>query len=228
MASTGRVKRILEPAADISGSAESPIFEEPFLRAAHEVGSRLGVSAILLYCDATRIEALPEGLLNQIPVILVSKAPEKIPAALKAQAAHVLSVPNIPLTRMSLLKTAVMVGLSSDLLTPADTVLCLTGIEDFSHLDTLLVLDIGHEFEMLSSAEVRALSECVQPAIFQAALNLAIELGHQGREGRTLGTIFVLGDVEQVMQLSRQLIINPFKGYAEDERNILDPRLRET
>ncbi len=38
----------------------------------------------------------------------------------------------------------------------------------------------------------------------------------------------MLGDHEKVMQLSRQMIINPFQGYPEQGRNILDPALRET
>jgi DNA integrity scanning protein DisA with diadenylate cyclase activity len=59
-------------------------------------------------------------------------------------------------------------------------------------------------------------------------LNIACELAAQGRESRKVGTIFVLGDDEKVMQLSRQMIINPFKGYSEEQRNILNPELEET
>jgi DNA integrity scanning protein DisA with diadenylate cyclase activity len=57
---------------------------------------------------------------------------------------------------------------------------------------------------------------------------LAIELANQGREGKPVGTIFTLGDHEKVLQLSRQLVINPFRGYPEEERHLLDPNLRET
>ena len=32
----------------------------------------------------------------------------------------------------------------------------------------------------------------------------------------------------KVMQLSKQMIINPFKGYEPDERNLLNPALKET
>jgi len=59
-------------------------------------------------------------------------------------------------------------------------------------------------------------------------LNLAIELATQGREGKAVGTIFVIGDDERVLQLSRQLVINPFKGYSEQELSIHDAQLRET
>jgi len=59
-------------------------------------------------------------------------------------------------------------------------------------------------------------------------LNIACELAAQGRETRKVGTIFVLGDDEKVLQFSRQMIINPFKGYSEEQRNILNPELEET
>ena len=48
----------------------------------------------------------------------------------------------------------------------------------------------------------------------------------EGREGRPVGTLFVIGDSDQVLVQSHQLVINPFHGYPENERNILDPRLR--
>lgn len=59
-------------------------------------------------------------------------------------------------------------------------------------------------------------------------IDIAAELGSEGREGKPVGALFVVGDADRVVSLSRQLIINPFKGYHEDERNILDPRLEET
>jgi diadenylate cyclase len=59
-------------------------------------------------------------------------------------------------------------------------------------------------------------------------LSLAIELANQGPEGKPVGTIFTLGDQEKILQLSRQLIMNSLYGYSEEERNILDPNLRQT
>ena len=55
-------------------------------------------------------------------------------------------------------------------------------------------------------------SKGIKPEVFEAVLNIALELGAQGREGRPVGTIFILGDHEKVLQLSRQMIINPFQG----------------
>jgi DNA integrity scanning protein DisA with diadenylate cyclase activity len=90
------------------------------------------------------------------------------------------------------------------------------------------VIDISKEFEILASSKVSDITENLRPEVFESVLNLAIELANQGREGKPAGTIFVIGDDEKVMQLSSQMIINPFKGYAEEERNIISPELRNT
>ncbi|MHC5537850.1 DNA integrity scanning protein DisA nucleotide-binding domain protein, partial [Singulisphaera rosea] len=64
--------------------------------------------------------------------------------------------------------------------------------------------------------------------VFERLLSLASELGLEGREGRPVGTLFVVGDSDRVLAQSHQLVINPFHGYPENERNVLDPRLEET
>jgi diadenylate cyclase len=81
---------------------------------------------------------------------------------------------------------------------------------------------------MLAGHAAEPLPSDIAPAVFERLLTLAGELGAEGREGRPVGTLFVLGDSDQVLEQSRQLVINPFFGYPESERNILDPRLEET
>ena len=98
----------------------------------------------------------------------------------------------------------------------------------FGYADSIFLIDVGREFEILTSEDISDVVEAVQPEVFNAVLNIACELAAQGRESRKVGTTFVLGDDEKVMQLSRQMIINPFQGYSEEQRNILNPELEET
>jgi len=49
--------------------------------------------------------------------------------------------------------------------------------------------------------------------VLQKLLEIAIELSIEGREGTTVGTIFVIGDTRRVLRHSHQLIPNPFKGH---------------
>jgi DNA integrity scanning protein DisA with diadenylate cyclase activity len=64
--------------------------------------------------------------------------------------------------------------------------------------------------------------------ILSRVIYLALELARQGREGKPVGTIFVLGDYDKVKPYCKQLIINPFGGLDKQSRSILDPTLSET
>lgn len=66
-------------------------------------------------------------------------------------------------------------------------------------------------------------SERVDSRVLKAILNLSLSIAHKGREGRKIGTGFVVGDVQEVLRRSRQLIINPYEGHPEKVRNITEP-----
>ncbi len=143
------------------------------------------------------------------------------------KASKVLKVPDVNLTRMGQIKVAIMLALSSKMIEPGDRIVCITGVQDLGVNDSVVVIDTGSEFEIFLSSNLLDISGSVSPDVFETVLNLAMELSTQGRDGRSVGTIFVLGDEEKVLQLSRQLIINPFKGYSEEELSLHDPQFRE-
>jgi diadenylate cyclase len=141
----------------------------------------------------------------------------------------VLRIPNVPLSRTNQIKMAIIQALSKGLVKKGDKWVCLSGIPHSKALDNLLVLEFGKEFEIISSSDLPVLSEIVMPEVFDTILTLALELSSEGKEGRkTVGTIFVMGKHEEVLKFSHPMVINPFQGYPEEERNILDHRLKET
>jgi DNA integrity scanning protein DisA with diadenylate cyclase activity len=141
----------------------------------------------------------------------------------------VLRIPDIPLGRINQVKIAIIQALSKGLVMTGDKWVCLSGIPQSKVLDNLLILEFGKEFEILSSSDLPVLSEIVMPEVFDTILTLALEISAEGKEGRkSVGTIFVIGKHEEVLRFSHPMVINPFQGYPEEERNILDHRLKET
>jgi diadenylate cyclase len=59
-------------------------------------------------------------------------------------------------------------------------------------------------------------------------VNLAVEIAREGREGRKIGTLFVVGDSEAVLERSRPMILDPLYGHPHESKRIEDPNLRET
>ena len=53
-----------------------------------------------------------------------------------------------------------------------------------------------------------------------AVVDIALDIGALGREGKPVGTTFIIGNIEQIMRASHQAIFNPFKGYSEHGREI--------
>src|SRR5204862_6982975 len=53
------------------------------------------------------------------------------------------------------------------------------------------------------------------------------EIGRAGREGKPVGTLFVVGDSRKVLSSSHPVGFDPVKGYSRKERNLDDPRVRE-
>ncbi len=68
----------------------------------------------------------------------------------------------------------------------------------------------------------------VNAQVLKQTISLAVEIAREGREGRKIGTLFVVGDSGKVMQHSKPLILDPLQGHADEAKRIDDPNTRET
>ncbi len=196
------------------------------LESACAIANEIQAKALLIYADVIQDYPIPSGMLEKTDIILVTQHGRQDEPS--AEITSILSLPPIPLTRMAQIKLALIMSLAEGYVAAGDKIVCLTGIPDFASLDCIVVVDIGKEHELLTSSHVTEIAQHIPSAVFEAILNLAVELASQGREGKPVGTTFVIGDCEKVMQFSRQTIFNPFQGYPEEERHLLNPHLRET
>ncbi|MBE0524181.1 MAG: DNA integrity scanning protein DisA nucleotide-binding domain protein [Methanosarcinales archaeon] len=76
--------------------------------------------------------------------------------------------------------------------------------------------------------ELKACSERINLNVLKSVLNIALDIGSLGREGKSVGTAFIISDTEEVMRRSHQLVLNPFFGHAKEECSILEPLNWET
>ncbi|HSL00054.1 MAG TPA: thioredoxin domain-containing protein [Rubrobacteraceae bacterium] len=68
----------------------------------------------------------------------------------------------------------------------------------------------------------------VDTRTLKKVVQLAVEIAREGREGRKIGTLFVVGDSEAVMERSKPLILDPLFGHPDEAKRIEDPNARET
>jgi DNA integrity scanning protein DisA with diadenylate cyclase activity len=84
-------------------------------------------------------------------------------------------------------------------------------IEDADLLDDILIQE--------RSINLQTLSDVV---------TLAVEIAREGREGRRIGTLFIISDEEHVLAKSKPLILDPLWHHPSHDKQVRNPNVRET
>ncbi|MAG50389.1 hypothetical protein CL621_01965 [archaeon] len=107
-----------------------------------------------------------------------------------------------------------------------DRVVC---VEDESmgtgYKGLLFVFDVDKIFFDISTHN---LAENIRADVIEAVINIALEIGREGREGKKFGTGFIIGDKTDILKYTKQMIFNPFAGQSEELRKITEPEIKET
>ena len=192
-----------------------------------EMADRIQAQAVFVSADLLPEARVLDASKRCFDIYAVTHGTERMVLPDEA-ACKVLKVPNIPVGRVGKIKVAMVMAASRGLLKIGDRVVCVSGLPEAGVLDTILVLQVGTETEVMTTSDIGGFAKRVKAGVFDTVLELALELANEGREGKPVGTIFVIGDVKALKEHVRQLVLNPFKGYGERERQVLDPSVRAT
>lgn len=227
-AKTEKLKNISDNLDRSSSSIKT--INASMIRHAREIAEDIGANAVLVYVDIIKSRENLRDLLKGTHCILAARGKEILEElkTLEDGNDRIIQVPDMELNRYGQIKVAAMIALAQGFIHRNDRLVCLSGLPKYGILDNLAVLDLEREFEMFSSGNLDIANQIMKPEVFDRLLTIVLELAEEGKEGRPLGTVFVLGDHEKVMAISSQMIINPFSAVPEAERNILDPSLKET
>jgi diadenylate cyclase len=220
---------MLENREDLApGRYSAKVITLGLLRQVADLVQSCHATAVFIYVDALDSEVEPDLPPLDARVFYVTKLPidDREPPN---ENVRYLRVPNVPLTRTGQVKIAILLALAKGLIQQGERVVFLSGLASVKTLDTIIVTEVGREYEIFApGTDLNAASPKVLPEVVERVVNIASELGSEGREGRPVGAMFVVGDTDRVLPLTHQLLLNPFKGYPPSERNILDYSLEET
>lgn len=200
--------------------------KEPLISAATALARDVNAKAIMVFADTKIDDEFLKYIKTRRQVIIVTSNKSRFD--MEEMKFDLIQAPLVRSSRIGQVKIGILLAMSRNLIAREDSVVCVSGTNGTDRFDTAIVIDIGEEFEFFFSATRSLVPPDVKPEILERVLGIASEIGMEGREGKALGTIFVLGDTNSVNGHITQLIINPFRGYSESERNILDPGLEET
>ena len=207
----------------------SPAKEEflTIFQAAVRLAETVGVDAILLLLDEpVDWQQLKDRSLGQ--KILIAADNESVVAEAARAGLPAVMLPDAFDTAVhEKLSQALLNAVADEVLASGARVVALYGGFEQHSIDSISLIDLGEHLGRLTVRDLRQLETRVPLDTLQTVLNLALEIGREGREGKPVGTLFVVGDTHKVRKMSRSASFDPVKGYSRRERNLKSARVRE-
>ncbi|MFN7814371.1 MAG: DNA integrity scanning protein DisA nucleotide-binding domain protein [Planctomycetia bacterium] len=137
----------------------------------------------------------------------------------------VLDVAGLPVHER--LTQALLEFVAAEMIAPEARVVAVYSGFEAGTIDSVSVLRLAEHLGQLTSRDLRNLETKVPLETLKLVVDPAVEIGREGREGKPVGTLFVVGDARKVIQSSHSTGFDPVRGYSRSERRLTDPRVRE-
>lgn len=127
------------------------------------------------------------------------------------------------------LNQALLDGITNELLSPGSDVVAIYSAfeQGDGDIDSISFFRLDERLGKLSARDLRQLETQVPLETLKLVVDLAVEIGREGREGKPVGTMLAVGDHRKVLENARPIGFDPVKGYKLAERNLRDPHVRE-
>lgn len=196
------------------------------IEGAFDVARKLKVGRLLVQADRAADVRHVERLRESERVLWLSRGDKEIGQQQRRD--DVIRLPEVHLSRSSQLSMALFLATLTTDLDVDEAVVCLSGSGSGGSVDTVTLTRPDRRFPWLSHSDLEATRHLVATPTFARILTLALRLAAEGREGRAVGTVFVLGEPDDLQPHVRQLILNPCQGHPRKARNVHNPILFET
>ena len=189
-----------------------------------QIAEKLKIKKILVVCEKIALwnSILPHYAKNQFIIAVSGK---KLADSIKVET---FLCDYSFVARGDRLAYILRAAIESAKLVKGERVLCLYSLGGYKLLDSMLILKVEEQLSPISPRDMKRIGKNIPVDVLFSMVNLAIELGQEGREGAPVGTLFVIGDTEKVLELSKPMIFNPFLGYKKEERNVFDQKVQES
>lgn len=184
------------------------------------------VDALLLLLDGPTDWEEIQSAAGEQTVLVVSDKPDRVPGAAEAGFPVVLlDMPGSPVYER--LTQSLLECVADDLLAPGASVAALYSGFEVGAIDSVSVIRLHEHLGRLTVRDLRQLETRVPLDTLKLVVDLAIDIGREGREGKPVGTMFVVGDHRKVLKHCHPVGFDPVRGYSRKERSLDDVRVRE-
>lgn len=184
--------------------------------------------ALLLLLDGgtdwKRISELTQATKNT--VIIAVDTIEDLDGAAEANL-HPLALNKEKAPFLERLQEALLEAAADEMIrTNGEVVAVYSGFQQ-GRLDSISHLQLDERMRRFTVRDLQTLESSVPLKTIKAVVDLASQIGREGREGKAVGTMFVVGDTRKVLEHSSDGGVDPFRGYNKRHRNLLDPKVQE-
>ena len=199
---------------------------ESFCRLASQAAATFQASALLILLEEVADWKLLQSLASAHKVIVAADSAETLAGASeRGILSVVLHMADQPV--YDKLGQAMLMCVAEELLPPGARVVAIYSGFEPDETDSMSVIDLADHLGRLTSRDLQQLGTSVPLDTLQTVVNLALEIGREGREGKPVGTLFVVGDTRKVLVKSHPTGFDPVRGYSRKERNLKSSRVRE-
>lgn len=207
--------------------AESIIQLTSLVKAARRIAYENKASAVVILAEIPYNFAEIKTLLRGTRLVVASDKPD-VQRAAADDKVDLVPLLHEPQTRQHQLSQALLEAIADDLLKSGDRIVALYAGFEREALDSISVISLAEHLAKLTARDLRRLETQVPLETLRLVVDLAVEIGREGREGKPVGALFVVGNHRKVLRLSHEQVHDPFRGYAKKDRMIRNPRVRES
>jgi DNA integrity scanning protein DisA with diadenylate cyclase activity len=200
---------------------------EAFLRNAVEIAKGARCSAVMLFGNVDVDDVDVDDIFDKVRLIhVVHNTPDDDPIIHDSYIELRVGVAQANWSHG--FRGAILFGITRNVVS-YDEKICCVGYGTLTEmLETILIVDVQKEFRPIFASSTKFLQCNVKPEVLERVLSIASEIALEGREGKAAGCMFVIGDMSRISLFMKPLVLNPFCGYQESDRNILSQFMDET
>ena len=202
---------------------------ESLLKSAQRLADLSDAAAVVLLADDVFNFKAVRKLLRGTRLVVASDD-EEIQNAVREDEVDLVPILHEPQTRSTQVSQVLLEAIADEILQSGDTIVAVYSSYDNDRCDTVSAIELSEQLARLTSRDLQRLETQMPLETLRQVVDLACDLGREGREGKPVGTIFVVGNHRKVLSLSQEQVHDPFRSgsYPREERLIRNPRVRES
>lgn len=198
------------------------------LETAGAIALQTGADALLVLLDGgTDWQKLRQAVPKNVEHIIVATDREEDLHGAEAEGLVSLPLNKEQAPLLERLQHALLEAVADGILKSNEDVIAVYSGFEHQKIDSISHIRLDDRLRRLTTRDLQRLESSVPLKSLKTVIDLASQIGREGREGKKVGTIFVVGDTRRVLLHCKDSGFDPLRGYKRENRSLFDAKVRE-